>query len=599
VCRGVIPLLLLGVVVWVNGCTGTEPPPTPGQGARTDSRRPAADDADLEELKKFDEFGLLDDAPDDTDPDEFQWSTSLDERTVRQLLERIKDTTGFAADGPIGISIARIPEASGNSPQEKAIIAELKRRGGRVTHPLQEHSREPNPDAYCVDLPRTANDGDLELVASLPSVVRLYASSCYRVTSAGWSHLEQLEDLQRLDLFATDVKDADLVHLDKLKRLESLNLSYTLVTDEGLGHLHESANLRELRARDIRLGDDGLKHLGGLRKLESLELGWTGVTDAGLVYLKELPTLRKLDLSYTRVTDAGLERLDNFAALKHILLYGSDVTPRGVDRLRQALPEADVAFGNGFGGEEGRISDPAKVHPDERHVVDALSPSWADWLTDARGRILQLRSDHPRITDEHVALFGQLPYLERLELTGSRITDRGLEHLQELDHLRQLFVQGTDVTEQGIRKLQHALPRLKIYSSFSQREDFLAAVAYHNEVQRLEGTWKLVRQEKDGEQRPLDRDVQYSFGEGRLTITNSDGGKRECPFAIDVTKDPKRLNIEHTFYGISKNTECIYSVEDNRLTLSWGPVRPSEFVTRPGDGRRLWTFERADPSKNQ
>jgi Leucine rich repeat len=153
----------------------------------------------------------------------------------------------------------------GGSGQEQA-LAEIRRRGGRVTQELAS----PDRPVVAVSFRRVigsppAGDGEL-----LP------------LTDADLVHLRALTGLRTLDLGSNEITDAGLTHLEGLIRLEALNLSGTRITDAGLTHLE------------------------GLTRLEALDLTGTRVTGAGLVHLKGLANLQELDLDETRVTATGL-----------------------------------------------------------------------------------------------------------------------------------------------------------------------------------------------------------------------------------------------------------------------------------------------------
>ena len=94
-----------------------------------------------------------------------------------------------------------------------------------------------------------------------------------------------------------------------LDEVDVVDLDATQVTDAGLARLQGLTNLRWLHLDHTQVTNAGLAHLQRLTSLESLSLRNTQVTDAGLVRLQGLTGLKVLYLDYTQVTDAGAARL--------------------------------------------------------------------------------------------------------------------------------------------------------------------------------------------------------------------------------------------------------------------------------------------------
>ncbi len=130
------------------------------------------------------------------------------------------------------------------------------------------------------------------------------------VSDAGLAQLNGLTNLRGLLLHRTLITDAGLAHLEKLPNVTRLHVGYTRITDAGLARLEGLKNLSELDLSGTEISDPGLVHLEGLIGLNVLKLSATKVTDAGLVHLRGLTKLARLDLSYTKVTDAGMEELE-------------------------------------------------------------------------------------------------------------------------------------------------------------------------------------------------------------------------------------------------------------------------------------------------
>ncbi len=93
------------------------------------------------------------------------------------------------------------------------------------------------------------------------------------------------------------------------------------------------------------MSDESLAALSVFPHLSSLDLSRTAVTGATLDALTGHQYLTRLNLYGTRVADAALDQLADFPALESVYLWNSSVTEEGVARLRDALPNAEINFG--------------------------------------------------------------------------------------------------------------------------------------------------------------------------------------------------------------------------------------------------------------
>ena len=137
------------------------------------------------------------------------------------------------------------------------------------------------------------------------------------------------DDVERLNLFATQITDAELAILKRLTKLKDLTLSSN-VTDDVLVNLEGLTNLESLMLSGQVTGA-GLVHLKRLTNLEVLWLHCTEVTDDGLEHLRGLTRLRLLSLSEREVTGAGLVHLKGLASLETLFLRSTPVTDAGLE----------------------------------------------------------------------------------------------------------------------------------------------------------------------------------------------------------------------------------------------------------------------------
>lgn len=127
----------------------------------------------------------------------------------------------------------------------------------------------------------------------------------------------------KVNLQATNAKDADLAGLKDLKSLKTLYLGYgTQTTDVGLAKLKT------------------------LTTLEELYLPETQITDAGIPALKSLINLRKLGLQSCKgITDKSVPSLMALKRLTDLSVYETRITESGVAQLQKALPGATIGGG--------------------------------------------------------------------------------------------------------------------------------------------------------------------------------------------------------------------------------------------------------------
>ena len=120
------------------------------------------------------------------------------------------------------------------------------------------------------------------------------------------------------------------------------------------------------------------------------------------------------------------------------------------------------------------------------------------------------------------------------------------------------------------------------------------------ELDRVQGTWKLLNVEADGEKQPEEfrkngelviKGTKYTL---RIPNTTEEGTLRLDPAAKPTTVD---FTIE-SGDDKGKTQLGIYKLDGNRLTFCVGKPgekdRPKEFTTKAGELRSLWEFGRAE-----
>lgn len=141
------------------------------------------------------------------------------------------------------------------------------------------------------------------------------------------------------------------------------------------------------------------------------------------------------------------------------------------------------------------------------------------------------------------------------------------------------------------------------------------------ELKRLQGTWKVVASESDG-QRPAKGWFMEEFTKAKLTfkedklIFSSEGNRpwevayqsdkkaKLDTYRLDPAKKPRAFTITVSMVGfLSGSIETVYGIyklEGNQLTVCYSTQwaeksRPTEFKTKEGSERVLLIYEREQP----
>lgn len=148
-------------------------------------------------------------------------------------------------------------------------------------------------------------DRTLAAIEHLPHVREVYMIFC-PIRGDGLAHLVGLKQIEKLDLYATQIDDKALEHVARLPTLKYLDIRSIGVTDNGIvtnkyGPISDDGvqlvanHLPNLEALLFcgTVTDDGLRHLVKLKKLTYLEVGSPHVTAKGIKWLQNaMPELQ-------------------------------------------------------------------------------------------------------------------------------------------------------------------------------------------------------------------------------------------------------------------------------------------------------------------
>jgi uncharacterized protein (TIGR03067 family) len=117
------------------------------------------------------------------------------------------------------------------------------------------------------------------------------------------------------------------------------------------------------------------------------------------------------------------------------------------------------------------------------------------------------------------------------------------------------------------------------------------------ELQRLQGEWRAVAGERDGQLRPPMFLQALKVQVAGDVLTMEVGQRRQkLRLVLDPTVRPKTVDLVH-LDGKEQGEvwQGIYSLEEGRWRICVSPPgspRPDDFYTRPGSGRELLVLEK-------
>ena len=120
------------------------------------------------------------------------------------------------------------------------------------------------------------------------------------------------------------------------------------------------------------------------------------------------------------------------------------------------------------------------------------------------------------------------------------------------------------------------------------------------DIERIQGTWKLVSLEADGDQGPPEivAKLKLVFKGEALTFTPGEPGFSNYTFKLDTSAKPPRFDM--TFAeGPNKGKKLpgIYSLEGESLKICFGPAdqHPKELTAKAKSGQVMYVLKREKP----
>ena len=128
----------------------------------------------------------------------------------------------------------------------------------------------------------------------------------------------------------------------------------------------------------------------------------------------------------------------------------------------------------------------------------------------------------------------------------------------------------------------------------------MAGEAVKNDVDAIQGTWKIVNLEADSKQAPagIVAALKLTFKGDTLTFTLGEPGFSNYNYKLDPTTKPASFDMIHADGDHKGETQKgIYSLEGNHLKICLGKAdsRPKKFTTTADSGLALYTLDREKP----
>ncbi len=219
--------------------------------------------------------------------------------------------------------------------------------------------------------------------------------------------------------------------------------------------------LKKLTISGKTINDANLPLLAGLTELEELSTDQTALTDAGYKHFAQFPKLKQLALFHpswamAEFTGSGLAHLKALTNLQRLTFAGSTADDRAMEAIGQLTQLRDFSTWH-----------TAQTQAGNQHLKKLTN------LTALRfGQRLPRGKDHPPSFDATtIALFAEIPSLEKLDLFEVKLTAADFAPLKKLPNLKTLNIHGTEITDADVAKVRELLPNAKVdYKPITEEE---------------------------------------------------------------------------------------------------------------------------------
>lgn len=234
--------------------------------------------------------------------------------------------------------------------------------------------------------------------------------------------------ITQVSVKAADFTPDDFKLLNQCTGLKKLTISGKTINDANLPLLAGLKELEELSTDGTALTDAGYKHFAQFPKLQRLSLfhpSWANpeFTGSGLAYLKALPNLQRLTFAGSTADDRAIEAIGQITQLRDFSTWHTAQTQAGNQHLKKLTNLTSLRFGQ---------------------------------------RLPRGKHHAPSFDATTLALFAEMPSLEKLDVFEVKLTAADFAPLKKLPKLQTLNIHGTEIPEADVAKIRELLPNAKV-----------------------------------------------------------------------------------------------------------------------------------------
>ena len=184
-----------------------------------------------------------------------------------------------------------------------------------------------------------------------------------------------LTNLQRLDLDASDITDADLNEIEKLPALSVLSLNSTNIHGSALAQMSKIRKLTNISFSNCKGARDLLAAVKGSHSLERLSLDGDHLTPADFETIGTLTNLRFLQVNDNHIQNAEFAALTSLTQLKELVTNDFQITADSIQPLKtmrkNGLENLTVCGSRWLPEEKSQIF----LSPGKRSFIQSIIPN--------------------------------------------------------------------------------------------------------------------------------------------------------------------------------------------------------------------------------
>jgi len=195
---------------------------------------------------------------------------------------------------------------------------------------------------------------DLQALAAFPELQRLQLFST-ELATLDLRPVQRLAELSQVFVSGPEIPSAALANVLASSRLKTLTLHSNVALGDGRdGRWQRLAELEDLELYHFELSASTFAALGRLPKLKQLRLIDCAFRDAGFASFQPAASLQRLDIHRVPLSDASVPALQRLTGLTELNLLHTEISPAGNAALRTAFPQSELRL-------YGRVDLPASA----------------------------------------------------------------------------------------------------------------------------------------------------------------------------------------------------------------------------------------------